>query len=366
MGLLLKLGSMRSAWRLLDSNGSGSLSYTEFVDGIERTKVPWKEITGLTRLKDLFNLFDVDGDKEVSLVEFLGFPDVDDEPPSAKKGPVPTSTMWKKYINNVKLSPMTCSRQSKWKTMAPLQYQLEVEHHPAELEKIAEMARKPDDEIAQLKRVHVNEIEDKGRRITEKLKVLNSYTEAFRACKSDLTDVTIGSKKDREEAEELEKLEAAKKKFKGMTSVAVDDPQRKLMREATEATKKLEGDGVAHKSKPPDDLIHDYFAEKHLEEDEREFRDLTRRYEIPMWDACKIREYFQTYDADGSGAIDREEFALVVRDMFCIGKAKNVEIPETVVDQYFNSADKRRCGEVTFENFLVWSFRNGVFANRGK
>ena len=39
MGLLLKLGSMRSAWRLLDSNGSGSLSYTEFVDGIERTKV---------------------------------------------------------------------------------------------------------------------------------------------------------------------------------------------------------------------------------------------------------------------------------------------------------------------------------------
>ena len=38
-------------------------------------------------------------------------------------------------------------------------------------------------------------------------------------------EVTIGSKKDREEAEELEKLEAAKKKFKGMTSVAVDDPQ---------------------------------------------------------------------------------------------------------------------------------------------
>ena len=31
-----------------------------------------------------------------------------------------------RYINNVKLSPMTCSRQSKWKTMAPLQYQLEV------------------------------------------------------------------------------------------------------------------------------------------------------------------------------------------------------------------------------------------------
>merc|ERR1739848_561610 len=125
------------------------------------------------------------------------------------------------------------------------------------------------------------------------------------------------------------------------------------MREATEATKKLEGDGVSHKSKPPNEQLFDYFHEKHLDEDEREFRDIARRYEIPMWDACKIREYFQAYDADGSGAIDREEFAYVVRDMICVGKAKGIEIPETVVDQYFNSADKRRCGEVTFENFLV-------------
>merc|ERR1719321_500241 len=148
-----------------------------------------------------------------------------------------------------------------------------------------------------------------------------------------------------------------------MTSVPVD-PQRKLMREMTEATKKLEGDGVAHKSKPPEDQLTLYFDEKHLDTSEREFRELTRRYEIPMWDACKIRESFQNYDADGSGAIDREEFGLVVQDMLCVGKAKNLEIPDSVVDQYFNSCYKRRCGEVTFENFLVWSFRNGVFANR--
>jgi len=365
MGLLLKLGSLRTVWRMLDSNGSGSLSYTEFADGIERTKVPWKELTGLTRLKDLFALFDVDGDKEVSLVEFLGFPDVDDEPPSSAKGPVPTSTMWKRYINQVKLSPMKCTRKSKWNSQPPLHYELEVEHHHAELEKIAEIARKPDDEIANLKRVHINEIEDKGRRITEKLKILNTYTDNFKTLKEDLTDVTIGSKKDREEAEELEKLQAAKQKFKGMATMEVD-PQRALMREATESTKKLEGQGVSHSSKPPGDQIFEYFNEKHLDDEEREFREMTRRYEIPMWDACKIRDYFKSYDEDGSGAIDREEFAMVVKDILCFGKAKNVEIPDKVVDQYFNSADKRRCGEVTFENFLVWSFRNGVFANRGK
>ena len=65
MGLLLKLGSLRSVWRMLDSNGSGSLSYTEFADGIERTKVrgqrapPYGDVATELRGERLYGAFNL-------------------------------------------------------------------------------------------------------------------------------------------------------------------------------------------------------------------------------------------------------------------------------------------------------------------
>ena len=48
--------------------------------------MPWSEIcTGCNSIRDVFKLFDVDGDACVSLVEFLGFPDVDEGPVDWRK-----------------------------------------------------------------------------------------------------------------------------------------------------------------------------------------------------------------------------------------------------------------------------------------
>merc|ERR1719487_1375083 len=90
---LYKYGSLRSVWRYLDGNGSGSLSYTEFEEGIEGSGLNWKTITGCVSMKELFNLFDSDGSNDVSLVEFLGFPDVE-EPRDPSKEPIENA--WKR------------------------------------------------------------------------------------------------------------------------------------------------------------------------------------------------------------------------------------------------------------------------------
>merc|ERR1719460_744588 len=122
---LLKYGTLGAVWRFLDNNGSGSLSFTEFADGIEQSGLDYKTITGVENIKELFMIFDSDGSNDVSLVEFIGYPEVDDLPKD--RANESSSTMWKRYINNVKLSPMAITREAKWRSKPPLHYDLVIE-----------------------------------------------------------------------------------------------------------------------------------------------------------------------------------------------------------------------------------------------
>jgi Ca2+-binding EF-hand superfamily protein len=344
---------------MLDSNGSGSLSYSEFAEGIERSKVPWKDITGLPQLKDVFKLFDVDGDHEVSLVEFLGFPDADD--PVQFKGPVPTATMWKRYVNNVKLSPMNMCRQPKWTMQPPLEYRMDIEHHHADLEVIKEKARQPDDEVRQFKRVMSNQVEEDARRVEIKIRDLGQLNDAMKSCKNTIQEVYNSERgkpmKPGERSAE-QKLERARGAF---GNFALGGPRLRPVELPRGADQ-----GISHFKKPPDDELLGYFSEKYITDSERELRDVSRRHDIPLVDAGKIHGFFQKYDEDGSGAIEREEFRNVVSDMLCVGKAKNCELADSVVDQFFVTADKRRCGEVSFEDFLTWAYFNGIFRLPGQ
>merc|ERR1719313_1514900 len=109
------------------------VSLEEFENGIIKTKINYKTITGFEDLEDLYDLFDDDGSGEVSLVEFLGFPDVEGEAPHKEED---VNTMWKRYVNNSKLLPMTMTRQAKWQSIPPLEYQFNIEHPEYELQKI--------------------------------------------------------------------------------------------------------------------------------------------------------------------------------------------------------------------------------------
>merc|ERR1719271_119716 len=56
---------------MFDLSGSGRVSLQEFSDGMERTGLPWQDITGFRRMLHLFTLFDQNRDGVVDLEEFF-------------------------------------------------------------------------------------------------------------------------------------------------------------------------------------------------------------------------------------------------------------------------------------------------------
>lgn len=61
----------KTAFKLIDLNGSGHISSQEFADGISRLDVNWQQITGLHKGRDLFNLFDEDRDFQIDFRELF-------------------------------------------------------------------------------------------------------------------------------------------------------------------------------------------------------------------------------------------------------------------------------------------------------
>merc|ERR1712118_28003 len=97
--------------------------------------------------------------------------------------------------------------------------------------------------------------------------------------------------------------------------------------------------------------------------EEKKLREIAKRHNISVIDAGNIKDHFIRYDADGSGAIDKQEFREVVRELLLVGKAKHCDLADNVVDQFWVQADNKRTGEIEFEDFLVWFYYSGVYAS---
>jgi Ca2+-binding EF-hand superfamily protein len=113
--------------------------------------------------------------------------------------------------------------------------------------------------------------------------------------------------------------------------------------------------------RPTDEELKTYFNDSIVEPKERALRKVAKEFGVPLSDATKINKEFVKYDLDGSGDIDRDEFASLVKDVLCVGKAKDIEIPKSIIDQYFVVADRRRRGIISFEDFLIWAYHQNIF-----
>jgi len=107
-------GVAREAFKKLDLNGSGNISCQEFADGLSRIGVNWQKISGMTRPRDIFNLFDEDKDATITFAEL--FPD---DVTAAGDRPS-TPQFWRNYYRNrshevktASWSPATCDEELK-------------------------------------------------------------------------------------------------------------------------------------------------------------------------------------------------------------------------------------------------------------
>jgi hypothetical protein len=87
-------GGAQEAFRAMDLSGSGQLSLTEFTNGLRRLGVDWKEITGLSRERDVFKMFDKEAPVGViSLIEL--FPHL--RAPESEAVRASTPEFWERY-----------------------------------------------------------------------------------------------------------------------------------------------------------------------------------------------------------------------------------------------------------------------------
>lgn len=98
-----------------------------------------------------------------------------------------------------------------------------------------------------------------------------------------------------------------------------------------------------------------------INEDEKEFRVLCRKYNMDMHSMERYRRLFSSADADGSGVIEEEEFNDLLRK--CAKVPGNVDIPAQRFRQLWKECDLDGGGSVDFEEFL--DFYSRYFEDTG-
>lgn len=89
-----------------------------------------------------------------------------------------------------------------------------------------------------------------------------------------------------------------------------------------------------------------------LTEDERRIRRLAARHNVSKEYVGSIWRLFESYDKDGSGTVDMEEF----RDMLhrALKVPAHLDLPASRVRYFWSEIDTDGSGTVVFEEFLAW------------
>lgn len=110
-----------------------------------------------------------------------------------------------------------------------------------------------------------------------------------------------------------------------------------------------------------DELSH-FFDEESLglEESDIHLRHIARGLGIPIPDAEAIKKYFDHVDIDGSGEVDKDEFRIMLHQIFDTpnedGTTQKGELSDARVNEYWLSVDHDQSGTVEFEEFLQWYY----------
>jgi hypothetical protein len=207
-------------------------------------------------------------------------------------------------------------------------------------------------------------IEDQGRRIEESIRRMHEQSETIKQASETITEVTVGSKQQREHERILKAQIESRKKFESLGLEALGLSRKDHKRKPIIGEDIYSADlQIVTDMKPPLELLKEFFSANFVDPEEKKLRQIAKKHGIGLIDASNIKDHFQRYDADGSGAIDKQEFREVCKDLLLVGKAKHCELAEGMVDQFWTQADSKRTGEIEFEDFLVWFYFSGVYAS---
>lgn len=97
---------------------------------------------------------------------------------------------------------------------------------------------------------------------------------------------------------------------------------------------------------------HGFSENVTLDKEQREIREIARRYGLPLVEVESTKRTFDGFDTDGSGQIDVEEFTKLLYKLVKV--PPSLELPASRIKAFWTEIDADGSGEVNFEEFLVW------------
>lgn len=111
-----------------------------------------------------------------------------------------------------------------------------------------------------------------------------------------------------------------------------------------------------------------FFSQDLVPSWQREVRDIARKLQIDACEVEKIWNEFKKLDKDGSGALEQNEFDQLIRSHFEAEEKKSkkkrgknarvgnekAEVPQKMLQKFWNEVDADSDGAVSFEEFVAW------------
>jgi len=102
--------------------------------------------------------------------------------------------------------------------------------------------------------------------------------------------------------------------------------------------------------------LYGFSEELLLDETARQLRRLGKTYRLGSEHLDTIKRAYDTFDTDGSGLVDFEEFRQILGKVFQI--PAHLELPTNRVRFFWHQIDVDCSGKVNFEEFLQWWMKN--------
>lgn len=385
--LIARLGSLPQAYRYLDANDNGNLSYTEFETGLRAMQVDWSSITGKS-ISALFKALDQNGSGDLSLEELLGYIPVGQEQAG-------TQQQWYRYCNQTAelMMKAQCSRNPRSlaegaqerRIAEALDWFEEDRKHHERREKLRRQLRECGDRgpsqtskrdlVVEKKYRHIRDTEqvkrivkvDSERTESHVRKIQTVIRDCTRSRKQvvDMQKVLTGCTGETKPKEPSRKDLAAAALFETPALANRTGSKSKVVRPPEEQSQVgqshenqhdhvidegLEGfvHKLAHKhdaDPSADEMMH--FFEVELTEDEKTMRRLAKEYHVDVCSAEEIKAHFDEIDVNKGGSIDQEEFALLMKKL-CKGAMPR----DALIKEWWDTLDKDGSKVATFEEFF--------------
>eukprot|EP00746_Dinoflagellata_sp_MGD_P008940 gnl/MRDRNA2_/MRDRNA2_117990_c0_seq1.p1 gnl/MRDRNA2_/MRDRNA2_117990_c0~~gnl/MRDRNA2_/MRDRNA2_117990_c0_seq1.p1 ORF type:complete len:1018 (-),score=196.38 gnl/MRDRNA2_/MRDRNA2_117990_c0_seq1:43-3096(-) len=101
--------------------------------------------------------------------------------------------------------------------------------------------------------------------------------------------------------------------------------------------------------------LHGFLEDLLLPAEQRETREVARKYGLSVVEVEQLKQTFDSYDEDGSGRIEFHEFKTMLHALMKI--PKGLELPGIRLRQFWQEIDEDKGGDVDFEEFLCWYLR---------